>query len=86
MNKVSGTNPVILDYEHTSRYSGGLYNIQVITMARAKVGSDERELVYNVRMFIDQVEIHMKSGKGGNGMLHFRHENLVPQRGRMAVM
>jgi GTPase len=32
-------------------------------------------------MFIDQVEIQLKSGKGGDGMVHFRREKFVPQGG-----
>ncbi|HLA08880.1 MAG TPA: GTPase ObgE [Anaerolineales bacterium] len=32
-------------------------------------------------MFIDQVEIHIKSGKGGDGMVHFRREKFVPMGG-----
>ncbi|MBN1452118.1 MAG: GTPase ObgE [Anaerolineales bacterium] len=32
-------------------------------------------------MFIDQVEIHVKSGKGGNGVVHFRREKYVPRGG-----
>jgi GTPase len=40
-----------------------------------------RAVVYNVCMFIDQVEIHIKSGKGGDGMVHFRREKFVPLGG-----
>jgi GTP-binding protein len=36
---------------------------------------------YNGDMFIDQVEIHVRSGKGGDGMMHFRHEKYVPRGG-----
>jgi GTPase len=32
-------------------------------------------------MFIDQAEIEFKSGKGGNGMVHFRREKYVPRGG-----
>jgi len=32
-------------------------------------------------MFIDQVEIHAKSGKGGDGVVHFRREKYVPHGG-----
>jgi GTP-binding protein len=32
-------------------------------------------------MFIDQVEIYVKSGKGGNGVVHFRREKYVPRGG-----
>jgi GTPase len=32
-------------------------------------------------MFIDQAEIDVKSGKGGNGMVHFRREKYVPRGG-----
>jgi GTP-binding protein len=32
-------------------------------------------------MFIDQVEIYARSGKGGDGMVHFRREKFVPRGG-----
>ena len=32
-------------------------------------------------MFIDQVVIHVRSGKGGDGMVHFHREKFVPQGG-----
>ena len=32
-------------------------------------------------MFIDQVIIHVRSGKGGDGMVHFRREKYVPRGG-----
>jgi GTP-binding protein len=32
-------------------------------------------------MFTDHVEIHVKSGKGGDGMMHFRREKFIPRGG-----
>ncbi|RLD04645.1 MAG: GTPase ObgE [Chloroflexi bacterium] len=32
-------------------------------------------------MFIDQAEIYIRSGKGGNGMIHFRREKYIPRGG-----
>jgi GTPase len=32
-------------------------------------------------MFTDHVEIHIKSGKGGDGMMHFRQEKFIPRGG-----
>jgi GTP-binding protein len=32
-------------------------------------------------MFIDTVEIQVRSGNGGNGAVHFRHEKYVPRGG-----
>jgi GTP-binding protein len=32
-------------------------------------------------MFIDEVEIHVRSGTGGNGAVHFRREKYVPRGG-----
>jgi GTP-binding protein len=32
-------------------------------------------------MFTDQVEIHVRSGKGGDGMVHFRREKFIPLGG-----
>jgi len=32
-------------------------------------------------MFIDQVEIHVRSGKGGDGMMHLHREKFVPRGG-----
>lgn len=36
---------------------------------------------YNRGMFIDQTEIRVRSGKGGDGMVHFRREKYVPRGG-----
>ena len=32
-------------------------------------------------MFIDQAEIYVRSGKGGDGMVHFHREKYVPRGG-----
>jgi GTP-binding protein len=32
-------------------------------------------------MFIDQAEILVRSGKGGDGMVHFHREKYVPRGG-----
>ena len=32
-------------------------------------------------MFIDQAEIQIRSGKGGDGVVHFRREKYVPRGG-----
>ena len=32
-------------------------------------------------MFIDQAEIYVSSGRGGDGMIHFRREKYVPRGG-----
>ena len=38
-------------------------------------------MLYNGVMFIDRVEIQVKSGKGGDGMVHFHREKFVPRGG-----
>src|SRR5512143_3603237 len=37
--------------------------------------------MYNGFMFTDEVEIHVRSGKGGDGMVHFHREKFVPRGG-----
>ncbi len=37
--------------------------------------------LYNQAMFIDEAEILVKSGKGGDGMVHFHREKFVPRGG-----
>lgn len=32
-------------------------------------------------MFIDEAKIYVRSGRGGNGMVHFRHEKFIPRGG-----
>ena len=34
-----------------------------------------------MRNFIDRIEVYVKSGDGGNGIVHFRHEKYVPKGG-----
>ena len=38
-------------------------------------------VAYNQNMFTDQFEIHVKSGKGGDGMVHFHREKFIPRGG-----
>lgn len=38
-------------------------------------------LIYNTRMFIDEADIHVESGRGGDGMVHFRREKYVNRGG-----
>lgn len=38
-------------------------------------------LLYNKRMFIDEADIEVRSGKGGNGVVHFRKEKYVNRGG-----
>jgi GTP-binding protein len=37
--------------------------------------------VYNQSMFIDEAEILVRSGKGGDGMVHFHREKFIPRGG-----
>ncbi len=39
------------------------------------------QVVYNRAMFIDEAEILVRSGKGGDGMMHFHREKFVPRGG-----
>ena len=32
-------------------------------------------------MFVDQVKVHIKAGKGGDGLVSFRHEKYVAYGG-----
>lgn len=36
------------------------------------------EMERRVYMFVDQVKVHIKAGKGGDGLVSFRHENMLP--------
>jgi len=38
-------------------------------------------LLYNGRMFVDEVEILVRSGRGGDGMVHFHREKFVSRGG-----
>jgi len=49
--------------------------------ARLYLGRIGEGVAYNVFMFIDQVVIQVKSGKGGDGMMHFRREKFIPLGG-----
>ena len=31
--------------------------------------------------FIDRIDVYVKSGDGGNGLVHFRHEKYIPKGG-----
>ncbi len=46
------------------------------------MGSDfQNPSVLKTKMFIDEVEIVVRSGKGGDGMMHFHREKYVPRGG-----
>lgn len=37
-------------------------------------------------MFVDQVKVHIKAGKGGDGLVSFRHEKYVAYGGPLEAM
>ena len=37
-------------------------------------------------MFVDQVKVHIKAGKGGDGLVSFRHEKYVAYGGPFGAM
>ncbi len=56
------------------------YSIHYRGLPHGREGA--KGVVYNVGMFIDQVEIHVKSGKGGDSMVDFRREKSASQGGQ----
>ena len=38
-------------------------------------------MLYNKRMFVDEADIEIKSGKGGDGIVHFHKEKYVNRGG-----
>ena len=37
-------------------------------------------------MFVDEAKVYVRSGKGGDGMVHFTARSMLTGAGRMAVM
>ena len=37
-------------------------------------------------MFVDQVKVHIKAGRGGDGIVSFRHEKYVAYGGLLVAM
>jgi len=50
------------------------------SLASAHTPPEKDRLMREVKS-TDQAEIEVKSGKGGNGMVHFRREKYVPRCG-----